>query len=306
MSNRPRPVAARRSFARTRNGLARRTVGLVFHQRSRGQALVELALVVPVLLLLLLAALDLGRVYYSQITVANSAREGAFEAGYHPTQFNSGAACSTATKTSNSIMCAITKEALNSDVAIAPSDVTVSCSPSCARGASPANRVTVTVSGHFSFLTPLLSAFFGGSNVTLTSAATADIVNVPPPNGNVGGPSGSPSSSPSASASASPSASASASPSPVPTPTCAPPIPAFTYSQQNKNKPVDFVSTSSPTSGNCAITYWRWDYGDNSTDAGNLPTVSHDFPAKGTTYTVMLSVTNPGSTMTYTTTVTTK
>jgi hypothetical protein len=47
---------------------------------TRGQALVELALVVPMLFFLSLAAIDLGRVFYSLITVTNAARAGAMEA----------------------------------------------------------------------------------------------------------------------------------------------------------------------------------------------------------------------------------
>ena len=46
------------------------------HKRSRGQSLVELALVLPVLMLLLAGALDLGRLYYSQITITNAAKPG--------------------------------------------------------------------------------------------------------------------------------------------------------------------------------------------------------------------------------------
>src|SRR5439155_13550803 len=49
-------------------------------RRNLGQAFVELALVLPVLLVLFSAALDLGRLYYSQITINNAAKEGALEA----------------------------------------------------------------------------------------------------------------------------------------------------------------------------------------------------------------------------------
>ena len=38
----------------------------------RGQALVELAIILPVMLFLLLGALDLGRVFYANITVASA------------------------------------------------------------------------------------------------------------------------------------------------------------------------------------------------------------------------------------------
>mgnify|MGYP005845916385 FL=1 len=43
----------------------------------RGQAIVELALLLPILVLLLLGALDLGRAYYFYTGVANATRVGA-------------------------------------------------------------------------------------------------------------------------------------------------------------------------------------------------------------------------------------
>ena len=46
-------------------------------RRTRGQALAEFALVVPVMLLLLLIAIDFGRLYFTYLGVTNAAREGA-------------------------------------------------------------------------------------------------------------------------------------------------------------------------------------------------------------------------------------
>jgi len=45
--------------------------------KSRGQALVEFALVLPLLLLLVLGAMDLGRVITTKMVMTNAAREGA-------------------------------------------------------------------------------------------------------------------------------------------------------------------------------------------------------------------------------------
>ena len=42
---------------------------------ARGQALVEFALVLPVMLLLLLLAVDFGRLFFTYIAVNNAARE---------------------------------------------------------------------------------------------------------------------------------------------------------------------------------------------------------------------------------------
>ncbi len=48
------------------------------HRRSpNGQAIAEMALALPVLILLLFAATDFGRLYYTNIELANAARAGA-------------------------------------------------------------------------------------------------------------------------------------------------------------------------------------------------------------------------------------
>ena len=46
-------------------------------QSSRGQALIEFALVVPILVLLVLGLFDLGYAVYAQNAISNAAREGA-------------------------------------------------------------------------------------------------------------------------------------------------------------------------------------------------------------------------------------
>ncbi len=42
----------------------------------RAQALVEFALILPLLLVLIIGAMDLGRVFYFKIVLTNAAREG--------------------------------------------------------------------------------------------------------------------------------------------------------------------------------------------------------------------------------------
>ena len=53
------------------------------HIRESGQAMVEFALVLPILLALLCGIIDFGWVYYNQITLNNAAREGARYAVVH-------------------------------------------------------------------------------------------------------------------------------------------------------------------------------------------------------------------------------
>jgi hypothetical protein len=55
---------------------------------SRGQAMVEFALVLPILALLLVVAIDFGRVFFGWVSLTNAARIGANYAGYTPDLLN--------------------------------------------------------------------------------------------------------------------------------------------------------------------------------------------------------------------------
>jgi hypothetical protein len=59
-------------------------------QSRRGQGLVELALVMPVLVLMLVLAVDLGRVYFGWVALQNAARIGASEAAEQADDWHSG------------------------------------------------------------------------------------------------------------------------------------------------------------------------------------------------------------------------
>lgn len=274
---------------RTRTRLTHRAPHGAHHETgSRGQALVELALIVPIMAVLFLATIDLGRVFYSQITITNAAREAAMKASEDPTSYTSG----TCDATTSKVVCAAMNEARNSFVTVAAADVSMTCLPACTK--SYGNRATVTVLGHFNLLTPLMSAFTGGSNITLRSTASADVVVVPVV---AAATTPTPVATPTPTPVGTPAPTPAATPTPVP---CAPPYAAFTYSQQNKNKPVVFTSTSTPTSGTCQILYWRWDFGDGVLSTGNPTTISHTYATQGGTYTVALTVTVTGGVTTTT------
>jgi Flp pilus assembly protein TadG len=267
--------------------------------RQRGQALVELALVTPILLLLLLGALDLGRLFYAQITVTNAAREGAMVAALTPGSFSAGAACNA---TSNAVTCAATREGQGGFVTVEPADVAMTCDPSCAK--QYGNEVTVTVTGHFQLITPILWAFTGGQDVTFERSATAAVIDTPAGSGvpaptPTPDPTPTPEPTPTPDPDATPAPTPTPSPTPTPTPTCPPPFVAFGASASGNSHRVTFTSTSTPTSGACQISYYRWDFGDGTTDAGNdVIGTTHRY-ATGGTFTVELTVTTPGGTFSY-------
>src|SRR5262245_19336858 len=84
-------------------------------RRSAGQSLVEFALILPVIMVLCLGALDLGRLYYARITVTNAAREGVLEAAGDPASYDAGNPCDVDT---NRVMCRVITESNGSFVTI--------------------------------------------------------------------------------------------------------------------------------------------------------------------------------------------
>jgi Flp pilus assembly protein TadG len=148
-----------------------------------GQALVELALILPILLVLFGSALDLGRLYYSQITINNAAKEGALEAARDTenlAEFDSTRDCDA---DDNRVICLIINEAKGSLITIAPDDVALTCDVAavagdpnpCPTDATIGDTVSVVVTADFMMVSPLLSAFFGGQTIPISSTSLAQI-----------------------------------------------------------------------------------------------------------------------------------
>lgn len=240
----------------------------------RGQALVELAIILPVILLLVVAAVDLGRLFYAQIAVENAAREGALYAAVladDPDAFHGGSPCNLDT---NKVMCRVVNEAAGGLVSIDHSDVARSCNPvSCAAGLG--NTVTVTVTGHFSLITPMLSAFLGGQSVTFDRAAVAQIRTGPTIAGTLATPTPSPTPTPGPTPTPTPDPSPGATPtptptpaptpvpSPTPTPVCVAPTATFTWAALGQKR-IQFTDTSTAMSDAGCNPIWSWNFGDGS------------------------------------------
>lgn len=146
------------------------------HNGRKGQALAEFAIVLPVMLVLLLGALDLGRVFYAQITITNAAKEGALLASRGGTYVAGGNCSST-----NTVMCAVLTEAKGGFVEVDKTKVTQlpSANIACPSTASAESTVSVTVQAPFGLLTPLIGSILGGQGMTLSATAHAECAVVP-------------------------------------------------------------------------------------------------------------------------------
>lgn len=271
---------------------------------SRGQTIVELALILPVLLLLLSTASDLGRMFHSRIVIANAARAGALEAARNPTSYVADAVCDAQV---NRIMCAIVAESTGSLLNVTPADVDVACVPDpCVE--SLGNVIRVTVHGTFSLITPFLDNFFGGQTIALSSTATAQIAVQP----NITSASATPTPTPSPTPTpmptatvdplATPTPTPTPSPTPSPTPVCFPPTASFdvTPTTGKKKRDTFYFTDWSTTTAACPLT-WSWNFGDGagSSSTSTLQDPTHIYQAQGTRYTVTLVVSNAGGSDTY-------
>jgi hypothetical protein len=248
----------------------------------RGQSVVEFALVLPVLIILGAVTIDLGRIAFARVTLENAAREGAFQASKTPTSFNNALPCPAGAAT-NLVVCRTQLETRGSPISIAPGDISLVCDPvDCTPGIGHA--VTVSVTGRFSLVTPILSVFFGGTSLALASSATAQIETLPP------APAGLPWATPAPTPS--PSGSASASPSPTVDPGCTVPSAGFTFvtTPNSGHAPLTMFVTDTSTFGTCPIDSWEWDWGDGLRSYGQNPT-AHTYGSSGN-YAMTLTVTN--------------
>ena len=110
-------------------------------EREKGQSLLELALVLPVLVIILAGVLDLGRLYYAYVAVTDAAVEGASYAAIHPETSRRDEVYRRAQEASRGL------------VQIDSNLVEIDC-PTVASGAP----ITVTVSYSFTVATPLVNA----------------------------------------------------------------------------------------------------------------------------------------------------
>jgi Flp pilus assembly protein TadG len=118
--------------------------GKTLRQHHQGQSMIEFALILPSMVFILAGIFDLGRAFYSSITITNSAREGARYGSLNP-------------KLTQGICNAAIVEAQGSGITLNYSNIKVSCSATvtCLADSTPAitcsanQPITVKVSYNF-------------------------------------------------------------------------------------------------------------------------------------------------------------
>lgn len=115
-------------------------------KREDGQATVEFALVIPILILLIFGMMDFGWLFFNKLQINNASREGARYAAIHWEETNWAADTETV----------VTSFAPDTNVNIVQ---------------GPA-QVTVTASKNVAVLTGITSTILGGNSVNLSASCT--------------------------------------------------------------------------------------------------------------------------------------
>ena len=128
----------------------------LFRRRSfRGQGLVEFAMILPVLMLMLLLAIDFGRVFFGWVGLANASRIGASYAAAHPDAWGTPGSATERDSYLDQILA--DANALNCTL---PGTIPY---PVFADGTEMGDPAQVTLSCDFSLITPLVSQILGGT-----------------------------------------------------------------------------------------------------------------------------------------------
>lgn len=153
-------------------------------QRKRAQALAEMAVMVPFLVIGMMGMLDLGRAFYYQIAITNAVREGARYAA-EPYFLGLNPSCNTppqppgpncVTPSDAAIQQHVLNELTGTGIGMQASDIQVSPDQTGrvndVIGPTPASQYPITVSASFkfNFITPIIGSLIGNPLTINTSS----------------------------------------------------------------------------------------------------------------------------------------
>lgn len=244
-----------------------------YRERPLGQSLVEFAIVLPVFLVIMSAAIDLGRIAYARVTIANVAREASFQAAQTPTSYTAGLPCDQST---NLVICRGILESKGSVITVNPADIVLTCQASdgstiaCSTTPAMGKTVSVKATGRFTLLTPVMAVFFGGTTVTFSTTATNQIGALPATT--LTTTTASTSTSTTTTSTSTTSTTTTTTTSTTTTPSCASVSAGFTFtkSPSNNQSPVTVSVTDTSTFNPLCVTVWAWNWGDGVTTYGQV------------------------------------
>jgi Flp pilus assembly protein TadG len=132
---------------------------MMFKKTSqKGQSLVEVALAIPILILIVMGILDLGRAYFTYVALSDAAAEGAAYAAIHPAETTQ--------------IVARTTDSASGMVVLGPEMVSIDYTD-----LTPGSSITVTVEYEYQILTPIINSFVPEGKISLKAIVAQPIIN---------------------------------------------------------------------------------------------------------------------------------
>jgi Flp pilus assembly protein TadG len=139
-----------------------------YERKEKGQSLVEMALILPVLLIILAGVLDLGRLYYAYVIITDAAAEGVAYAASNPPadpgDLNDPDTAEIYARVQDT----------GGGLVQGPGSVEIVC-PTCP-GVASGDPITVTVSYDFPVMTPFFNILASDGVLPLNAVATGVIL----------------------------------------------------------------------------------------------------------------------------------
>jgi Flp pilus assembly protein TadG len=140
-------------------------------QSERGQSLIELAITLPILILLLLGTLDFGMAIFSYSMLRDAAQEGAFYGSFNPTNV------AEIENRARNISPRSEEDVFSSPIRLRDTDlikVNIKALGGACQGVHDgvANTIQVNVSYRYPILMPFVGQLIGSKTIPLTGTAT--------------------------------------------------------------------------------------------------------------------------------------
>jgi hypothetical protein len=129
----------------------------MFKSNQKGQSMVEMALTMPILILIVAGILDLGRASFTFIALSDAAAEGAAYAAIHPT--DTAQVINRAADSSNGL------------VVLDPGMISVDFA-----ALTPGSPITVTVEYEYRLLTPIIQSFVNDGKLLMRATAAQPVI----------------------------------------------------------------------------------------------------------------------------------
>jgi hypothetical protein len=144
-----------------------------YRHRTLGQSMVEMAMVLPVLLLVVAGTIDLGRAYFTSVAIESASKEGAFYGARKPVCDTEKTGCTAP----NTVEWHVEQELEGiADPTVSSTCIATDGTTKPVADCLDGDEYRVAVQAPFNLITPIVSQILGTNSLTLSADSTATVL----------------------------------------------------------------------------------------------------------------------------------